>query len=120
MFGKHLELTEETLPIIEAIGQNMPGGFFLYKVEAPEELLYINEGTLRIFDCDTLEEFKELTGYTFRGMLHPEDYDAMSESIAEQINASEDRIDYVEYRIRRKDDASAGWRTTVTTSWACA
>ena len=38
-------------------------------------------------------------------MLHPEDYRSVSDSIVEQIAKSEERLDYVEYRIIRKDGA---------------
>ena len=37
MIGKHFDLTEETLPVVEEIGGHMPGGFFIYKAEEPEE-----------------------------------------------------------------------------------
>ena len=33
MIGKHFDLTEETLPVVEEIGGHMPGGFFIYKAE---------------------------------------------------------------------------------------
>ena len=105
MFGKRFQLNEETIPVVEEIGRHMPGGFFIYKAEQPEELLYANHAVLDIFGCANLEEFKELTGYTFKGMLHPEDYRAVSDSIVEQIAKSEERLDYVEYRIIRKDGA---------------
>jgi len=42
-------------------------------------------------------------GYTFKGMLYPEDYDEISKSIDEQISDNEDRFDHVVYRIIRKD-----------------
>ena len=105
MFGKRFQLNEETIPVVEEIGRHMPGGFFIYKAEQPEELLYANHAVLDIFGCENLEEFKELTGYTFKGMLHPEDYRSVSDSIVEQIAKSEERLDYVEYRIIRKDGA---------------
>ena len=105
MFGKRFQLNEETIPVVEEIGRHMPGGFFIYKAEQPEELLYANHAVLDIFGCANLEEFKELTGYTFKGMLHPEDYRPVSDSIVEQIAKSEERLDYVEYRIIRKDGA---------------
>ena len=103
MFGKKFELTEETIPVVEEIGRHMPGGFFIYRSEQPEELLYANEAVFRIFGCADLEEFKELTGYTFHGMLYPDDYPMVSEMIAEQIHSREDNLDYVEYRIVRRD-----------------
>ena len=103
MFGKNLKLNEQTLSFMEEIGKRMPGGFFIYKAEQPGELLYANQACFDIFGCDGLEDFKQLTGYTFEGMLHPEDRLAVSRSIAQQTDASEDKMDYVEYRIIRKD-----------------
>ena len=108
MFGKKFNLNEETIPVIEEIGSHMPGGFFIYKAEQPEELLYANKAVFDIFGCRDLEEFKELTGYTFRGMLHPDDYAQISSAITNQINDSDDQLDYVEYRIIRKD-GSVRW-----------
>ena len=103
MAGKHFDLTEDTLPVVEEIGGHMPGGFFIYKAEAPEELIYANRPVFDIFGCADQEEFKELTGFTFRGMVHPEDHDRITASIAQQIGDSEDQMDYAEYRITRRD-----------------
>ena len=103
MIGKHFDLTEETLPIVEEIGGHMPGGFFIYKAEEPEELIYANKPVFDIFGCADLEEFKELTGFTFRGMVHPDDYDRITASIVQQIDTSEEQMDYAEYRITRRD-----------------
>ena len=105
MFGKRFQLNEQTMQIVEEIGRHMPGGFFIYKACQPEELLYANQAVFAIFGCRDLEEFKQLTGYTFRGMLHPEDYVAVTASIESQIAQSEDQMDYAEYRIIRKDGA---------------
>ena len=103
MIGKHFDLTEETLPVVEEIGGHMPGGFFIYKAEEPEELIYANKPVFDIFGCADLNEFKELTGFTFRGMVRPDDYDSITASIVQQIDTSEDQMDYAEYRITRKD-----------------
>ena len=105
MFGKHFQLNDETLKIIEQFGSQMPGGFFIYRADAGEQLLYANRAVIKIFGCDSLEDFKQLTSYTFRGMLHPDDYDRISASIVNQIDAGGDQKDYVEYRIIRKDGA---------------
>ena len=96
-------LNEQTLSVINELGSHMPGGFFIYRAEQPEELLYANQPVFDIYGCRDLEEFKQLTGYTFRGMVHPEDYARISASIDEQISANEDHMDYAEYRIIRKD-----------------
>ena len=88
----------------EWIGEQIPGGFFIYRADSSMEILHTNTTVLRIFGCTTEEEFKELTGNSFKGMVHPEDYDEVQESIDHQIadNLNE-KTDHVEYRIIRKD-----------------
>ena len=103
MTRKTFELNEATLNAIKEIGGHMPGGFFIYKAEQPEELLYANRAVFNIYGCADLEEFRAHTGFTFRGMVHPEDYEKISESIARQIKTRTDWMDYAEYRIIRKD-----------------
>ncbi len=98
-----ISFDEHTLPVIEQISEGLPGGFFIYHADGDEELIYINDAMLRIFGCDTREEFRELTGYTFRGIVHPEDIDKVEASIRSQIADSGEDLDYVEYRIIRKD-----------------
>ena len=105
MKGRNFELNEGTLSIIEEIGGHMPGGFFIYRADEPEELIYANKAVFDIYGCSSLEEFKSLTGYTFRGMVHPDDYDRISSSIIHQIAASDEQMDYAEYRIIRRDGA---------------
>ena len=97
------EYNEQMASVIHEIGDHMPGGFFIYKVAAPEKLIYVNKPVIDIYGCDSLEDFKQLTGYTFKGMVHPEDYRRISASIAEQIKTSDDNMDYAEYRIIRRD-----------------
>ena len=103
MSGINDQLNEQFLSVVRNIGRHMPGGFFIYKAEEPGELLYANEAVFHIFGCRDLEEFREMTGYTFRGMLHPDDCAAVNASIGEQIQRSSEKMDYTEYRIIRKD-----------------
>jgi hypothetical protein len=86
MVDRHFQLNEESIRVVEEIGSHMPGGFFIYRAAPPEELLYVNQAVLDIFGCESLEEFKRLTGYTFRGMLHPDDYASVSASIEQQVS----------------------------------
>ena len=98
---KHLY---EVLPMLKWVAEQVPGGFFVYSAKEPYELFYANNEVLDIYGCKNLDEFKELTGYTFRGMVYPDDFDAIQESIEEQIaDPDNDRLDHVEYRITRKD-----------------
>ena len=103
MFSRHFILNEQSFPIIEQLGEHMPGGFFIYKADETEELLYANKAVCRIFGCDDLEDFKAFTGFRFQGMIHPDDYDKIQTSIKNQINESRFDLDFVEYRIIRKD-----------------
>lgn len=54
-----LELNEQTIPIIEQISEGMPGGFFIYHADGNEELIFFNKAMLRIFGCDSKEEFRQ-------------------------------------------------------------
>lgn len=81
----------------------MPGGFFIYHADENEEIVYANEAVIRIFGCDTREEFRELTGNSFRGIVHPDELEKVERSIAKQIEESQYDLDYVEYQIIRKD-----------------
>ena len=103
MTNNTFELNEQTLSVIEEIGGHMPGGFFIYQAETPEKLLYVNKAAINIFGCADLEDFKELTGYTFKGMVHPDDYQRISDSIVQQIGTNKDQMDYTEFRIIRKN-----------------
>ena len=71
-------------------------------------MVYVNEACLRIFGCADEEQFVALTGGTFPGMVHPEDIEAVEHSISRQIQADRYSMDYVEYRIIRRD-GSVRW-----------
>ena len=89
---------------IEWVGEQIPGGFFIYRADSQMELLYVNNAVLELYGCKNEDEFRELTGYTFKGMVHPEDYDSIDQSIEEQIHSQDSaNRDHVEYRIIRRD-----------------
>jgi len=88
--------------MLKKITDEMPGGFFVYQAGGDEEIIYANMAMLRIFECDTMEEFVELTGNSFRGIVHPDDLEEVEQSIWYQIQESRYDLDYVEYRIVTK------------------
>lgn len=81
----------------------MSGGFLIYHADDNEQIIYANKALLRIFQCSTLQEFRKITNNSFQGIVYPEDLDEVEQSIKEQISASQYDLDYVEYRIIRKD-----------------
>lgn len=99
-----LPAEQANMSTMEWIAEQMPGGFFIYRADDSQEVLFINRAGCHIFGCDTVEEFRKLTGNTFRGMVHPEDFDKVKASIEKQIASDEEnQLDYVIYRILRKD-----------------
>ncbi len=88
---------------MEDIVTGMPGGFFIYRAHGNEEIIYANSEVLYLYGCATLDEFHGLTGNSFQGMVHPEDLEEVEKSIAYQISVNQRHMDYVEYRIVRKD-----------------
>lgn len=78
---------------------NIPGGFFVYKAHGDEKLLYANQELLKIFECDTAEQFIELTGGSFKGIVHPDDLYLAENSIWNQIQSGSDNLDHLYYRI---------------------
>jgi len=98
-----LDLNEQTLPIIEQVTAGMPGGFFIYRAGGDEQLIYANRALAHIFGCDSFEELMDYTGGTFRGLIHPDDWVQVSGSIHNQIIEDGKDLDYVEYRVVRKD-----------------
>ena len=105
MFGKRFQLNQDTLPVVEEIGSHMPGGFLIHKASGPGEILYVNDAVFGIFGCAGIDEFRELTGMTFRGMVYTEDYPAIKESACMKTGRDEDDHHYAEYRVVRKDGA---------------
>ena len=84
---------------------DIPGGFLIYHADGNEEIIYANKGLLHIFQCATLKEFREITHNSFRGMVHPDDLEAVEQSIWQQIADNLYDLDYVEYRAIRRDGA---------------
>ncbi|MBR1628847.1 MAG: PAS domain-containing protein, partial [Lachnospiraceae bacterium] len=101
----HLPDGSDIMPIINWFSEQMPGGFFVYRADDSQELLYANQATIQLFGCATKEEFRELTGCTFRGLVHPEDWSFVQTTIDSQIadERNDSQMDFVEYRIIQKD-----------------
>ena len=82
---------------------SMSDGFFIYRAMEDERILYANPAVMAIFGCETMEQLMELVGSSFRGMIHPEDLDRVEWEIEQQIRHSDKNMDFVQYRIIRRD-----------------
>ena len=81
------------------VPNNLPGGFFIYEAEGDEKILFAENNIVELFGCRSFEEFKEYTGGTFSGMVHPDDIQKVQTQIKAQTIFGEKRHDYVRYRI---------------------
>ncbi|MBR5091223.1 MAG: GGDEF and EAL domain-containing protein [Ruminiclostridium sp.] len=81
------------------IPTGLPGGFFIYNAGKTDEIYFAEENVIKLFGCETMAEFRDFTGNSFKGMVHPEDYDKIQNEIQSQTMTIEKRHDYVRYRI---------------------
>jgi len=88
---------------VDSILSMIPGGFLIYADNETEKIVSVNEMLLEIFECETIEEFLEITHGSFSGIVHPEDYQEVSRSIARQISEGNSNLDFVKYRIITKN-----------------
>ena len=95
-------VTQEDLEKVESVADLLPGGFFVYRADSSEELITFNKELLRLFKCNNEREFSELTGNSFKGMVHPDDLQVVEGDISSQIKQERD-IDRVKYRIVCRD-----------------
>jgi len=82
---------------------NMSEGFFVYEALGDEKILYANPTVLKIYGCKDLEEFRELVQDSFQGMIYPADRNRVNWEIREQVKQSDRKMDFIRYRIVRKD-----------------
>ena len=103
ILSEGFELNSETLPLISGMGELIPGGFFIYHAYGSQELIACNRKMWQLFGCDSEEQFRAHVGNSFRGIVHPDDYEATEQSIRAQIATHNDRTDHVVYRFVRRD-----------------
>lgn len=76
----------------------MPGGYLIYRADESEKILFVNDALLEIFECESEDEFLELTGGSFKGMVHPNDLNMMESDIHDQMVVNPP-FSHVTYRI---------------------
>ncbi|WP_303226309.1 PAS domain-containing protein [uncultured Acidaminococcus sp.] len=96
--------TEQTLDLLlQQMPDHLPGGVLIYRDNKREEILYANSWLLSIFGCSSFDEFLELTGGSFVTLVHPDDREQVERDIRQQIVGSRSKLDFVNYRVIRKD-----------------
>ncbi len=79
----------------------LPGGFIRYYADGDQELIHANRYVFELFECDSAQDFLELTQGSFRNFVYEDDLDAVEDSIWSQVHNHDD-LDHVYYRIKTK------------------
>ena len=86
---------------LEVDTDDAPGGVIAHFADGNEEIIHANKHVLDIFECQTVDEFLELTQGTFKKLVHEDDFDVVEDSIWGQVKQREG-FDHVHYRARTK------------------
>ncbi|MBO6133786.1 MAG: GGDEF and EAL domain-containing protein [Lachnospiraceae bacterium] len=87
---------------VKYIPNGLPGGIFIYRADGNEDILYADQNVIDLFDCHSINEFRELTNNSFKGMVFEDDLEKVENGIQSQTMFGEKRHDYVRYRIKTK------------------
>ena len=87
---------------LDKISENMPGALLVYKNNENEEIVFVSEEIVKIFECDSIEDFMKFTGGSFSTIVYPEDVEKVEDSIREQVTTT-GGYDYIIYRIITKN-----------------
>ena len=90
------------LTVSAKIPTGLPGGFFIYEAEGDEKILFAEPNVVKMFGCDSMEDFLAYVGGSFKGMVHPDDLEKTENQIQVQTALGDMRHDYVRYRILTK------------------
>lgn len=94
---------DETGTLLSQLDRNLPGGILIYRDDGEQTILYANPWLIRVFGCSSYEDFMKTTGGSFMHLVHPEDRSRVDKDIRDQISGSPEKLDFVNYRIVRKD-----------------
>lgn len=83
------------------IATGIPGALLIYRArEEKEEILFANSGLVELFECESMKDFMDYVGSSFKNVVHPLDRERVYESIWEQIDDPKNQsVDRVEFRI---------------------
>lgn len=78
-----------------------PGGIVIYYADGDKEIVHVNQYVVDLFECDSVDDFLDYVGGSFRNCVCEDDIDAIENSIWGQVE-NRNGFDHVFYRIRTK------------------
>ena len=94
---RRFDLKGAGLPFDRATLEAMPGGVFIYRADGAGEILFANRAMLALCACEGEDDFLELTGGVFNGLVSREDREVLPGACAAVDEGS--AIPCREYRI---------------------
>ncbi len=85
----------------------VPGGILIYYADGDREILHVNQYVLDLFECDTMEEFMQLTGGSFNGFVYAHELEAITDSIWGQVK-EDDGHTHIFYQVCTKSGTAVG------------
>ena len=77
----------------------VPGGIIVFDA-SNADILYVNARVLDIFECDSVDEFREFIGVDFKNTILPEDYAKTDRELKEQVRSGSTATKQVTYRAK--------------------
>lgn len=77
----------------------VPGGVILYSVKTGE-ILYVNARILDMFECSSVDDFRNYVGRFFKNAILPEDYGKVNADISEQVTSRSQATKQLTFRVK--------------------
>ena len=100
---KDLHINETMLLAANEVAESLPGGFFSCHAGGDLQIISFNSELVRMYGCQTSEEFRKYIGNSFENLVLKEDYDQVIKAIFNQITP-QNYTGSIDYRIKTKDD----------------
>ena len=84
------------------IAENAPGAVVVHKAGGEGDILFANNEVIDLFECESLADFMEHTGGTFKGIVHPDDQNRVFEELTKLDLDEVGEMNFSDYRVLTK------------------
>ncbi|MBR3316966.1 MAG: EAL domain-containing protein [Atopobiaceae bacterium] len=85
------------------IAENIPGAIIVHKPGPDGAILFANNNLVKMFECDSLQDFLTFVDGVYGGIFHPDDVEHVRETLSRQTTIDDvGTHDYVDFRIVTK------------------
>ena len=84
------------------IAENVPGAIVVHRAGGEGDILFANDELIDMFECESLADFMEHTGGTFKGIVHPDDQERVYGDLTKIGLDEVGETNYSDYRVLTK------------------